>query len=143
MLETFKTVNSMQDIFEHKDYDVFAVSGGEPTLNYTRLQNVISDIKINTTAKVYLWTNGILLTPEYLQVNKDILDGVNISVHEGSWNYAKWFKLNRVMPIRLHIWEKLSNDELRNFCKTQDIRLNKWVLDECEKEEDRFILEEV
>ena len=143
ILETFTRVQSMQDIFEHKSYDTFAVSGGEPTLSPKKLQNVVNDIKMNTSASVYLWTNGILLLPEFLIVNRGIIDGVNISIHEGGWDYRKWYQLHKIMPIRLHIWEGLSNDKLRRFCRTNNIRLNEWVMDECEKEEDRFILEEV
>jgi molybdenum cofactor biosynthesis enzyme MoaA len=141
IIDSFKQVSSLQEIFDHSNYDTFAVTGGEPTLNIKRLQNVVCDIKFNTNAKVYLWTNGILLTPEFLFFNRNIIDGVNISVHADNWDYRRWHNFHRIIPIRLHVWEELSNDKLRHFCKTHSIRLNEWVIDECDKDEDRFILE--
>jgi len=140
--ETFTSVESMQDIFERKEYSTFAITGGEPTLFPKLLQNVISDIKIHTEARVHLWTNGILLYPEFVIANKEIIDGINISIHEGSWNYLRWTQLHRVVPIRLHVWGGLSNDTLREFCYIQDILLREWKMDECHVDEDRYLLKD-
>ncbi len=140
--ETFTKVDSIQDILEYKNYDVFAITGGEPTIVPRLLQDTMCEIKMNTDARIHLWTNGIELYPEFVSVNKDLIDGINISIHDGSWNYVRWTQLNQIMPIRLHIWENLSTDMLREFCQLQNIKLNEWVMDECDINEDRFILEE-
>ena len=139
--ETFTKVDNMYDIFEYKNYDVFAVTGGEPTLYPKLLQDVMSDIKMNTNARIHLWTNGIKPYPEFVIANREIIDGINISVHEGSWNYTRWTQLHEIMPIRLHVWDGLSNSRLREFCKTQNILLKEWKMDECDIDENRFLLE--
>jgi uncharacterized radical SAM superfamily Fe-S cluster-containing enzyme len=142
VLDTFTRVSDMQEIFNKKQYDVFAVTGGEPTLDLERLQGIIYEIKVNTNARVHLWTNGIKLESHYVQANRDVIDGINISVHDGGWNYLKWWQLRQIIPIRLHIWEELSNDRLRRFCKQHNIYLNEWEMDKCDINEDRYILEE-
>ena len=134
------TVKYMDDILKTK-YDSFVITGGEPTLDLELLFMVINDIhRSQPKAKIYLHTNGVLLTEQFVVDNSHILDGINISIH-GEPDYDKYLKINNILPVRLHVWQELVTCKLSEFCEDHNIELKEWTMDDCETiPEDRYIL---
>ena len=145
MLRTFKKINRCDlNNLDFQKYRSFVITGGEPTLDLFRLYSTLFTLRNKTDVPIYLHTNGILLdrtiTGDFAFFN--LVDGINISLHEDvNWNLSKIKMMNLDVPIRLHVYDKLVNQELLDFVKATGIILKQWELDECDTvPEDRLLL---
>ncbi|KKL56948.1 hypothetical protein LCGC14_2240290 [marine sediment metagenome] len=126
-------------------YDEIGITGGEPLLELERLVQFICLIKyFNKKAKVYLYTNGILLTSETAAVLKVAgLDGINWSPKAKPTSEEKnliTFVHVCLMPIRLLIQDEMTDDDMLEFVMSNGMQIKQWTLGDCSdmELEDRF-----
>ena len=142
VLNGFKKLQTLAELPELKQYDAFAVTGGEPLLEEGRLFIVLAALK-REQKPIYLYTNGLLLTNEYATELRKYVDGINIGLHKIDIDLVgKLIRIHKeIVPIRILVWEKLCPTYLEELCREHDIALRKWKMDECDIEnEDRFLL---
>jgi hypothetical protein len=108
-----------------KKYRTIIVSGGEPLL-YPKLVAILCCLrrKAAKDTPIYLQTNGIFLTKNFVKMVDGYIDGIGISVH--SWNTfihlrTRYVDIMKIKPIRLYIQNTETNkmiyDEMKlNWC---------------------------
>lgn len=163
--QTFK-MDTMDNFIENtcKNYEVIKISGGEPMLCFTKLTKLVTGIKCrNENAEIYLYTNGHFLPMEKEDIIRlcEDLDGINVG-HHGDGLYLltrsiykaiRWkvlsdnvYRKSLNPSIRLHVNEELWNNlgetkhTLNMMLGSAKINLKLWKMNECETEEDRFII---
>lgn len=128
-------------------FDEFILTGGEPCMDPAALIQTFTELKkVNSNANYYLYTNGQLLSPDFLPLLKQ-MNGVNISIHTPDCihdNGFQWqvYTISRVTSVRLHIWENWASQEVRNFAMQRGIYLREWKNGDCESRglEERYRL---
>lgn len=84
------------------NFNAFTISGGEPLLELTKTVSLAKKIRsLNQKAKIYLFTNGLLLQDEYVSAIKTYFNGVGISI-DGNESTHDWIR-NRPGSYRLTI----------------------------------------
>jgi len=94
---------------------------------------------------IYLYTNGLNLTPPLAADIGKYVDGINIGLHKIDIDLM--YKLIRIhkeiLPIRVLVWEKLCPPYIEELCNEHGIALRKWKMDDCDIEnEDRVLWED-
>ena len=147
VLKTFKEVETLEEI-PLKDYYAIGITGGEPWMEYRKVISLAIYIKNFLRKKevpIYLYTNGVLLQPEHLKEIQEIcivpFDGINIGWHDNAISYEKVIDINKIVPVRILIWEKEITDDFLEFVKEHNIKYRVWKMDECDPiNEDRYLL---
>ena len=126
-------------------YDEIAITGGEPLLELEKLVQFICLVKyFNPDAKVYLYTNGILLKSETAATLKIAgLDGINWSPKEKPEGYDRLqmsFIHACLIPIRILIQDKLVDDDTLKYALDNAIKICQRSIGDCAdmKPENRF-----
>ena len=126
-------------------YDEIAITGGEPLLEFDRLVQFICLVKyFNPDAKVYLYTNGILLRSETAAMLKVAgLSGINWSPKEKPDGYTLMlmsFVHVCQIPVRILIQDILVDDDILQYVLGNSIQLKQWSIGDCDdmEIEDRF-----
>ena len=127
-------------------YDEIAITGGEPLLELGKLVQFICLLKyFNKNAKVYLYTNGILLKSETAAMLKIAgLDGVNWSPHSYPTKQDKQimtFIHICLIPVRILIQDKFTiYDDILQYALDNSMQIKQWMIGDCDdmKPEDRF-----
>jgi organic radical activating enzyme len=137
IVKSFKPA-SLEEILK-KNYDSYAITGGEPLTDPVRLSELLEVLK-GKKRPVYLYSNGKLLTREFLIAHQSLITSVNIGAH-GDIDRDKIVQLNELVSVRLHRWERLVDPELIEFCSGYGIKLKSWKMDDCKTQDDeRFLL---
>ncbi len=126
-------------------YDEIAITGGEPLLELEKLVQFICLLKyFNKDAKIYLYTNGILLNSETAATLKIAgLSGINWSpkIKPGPLeeNLMSFIHVC-LMPIRILIQDKLVDDDVLQFAYDNNMQIRQWTIGDCDdmEPEDRF-----
>ena len=126
-------------------YDEIGITGGEPLLEFEKLVQFICLVKyFNPDAKVYLYTNGILLRSETAAMLKITgLDGINWSPKEKPDGYTLMlmsFVHVCQVSIRILIQDILVDDDILQYVLDNSIQLKQWSIGDCDdmEIEDRF-----
>ncbi len=140
---SFKTQTALW--IASRRYDEIGITGGEPLLELEKLVQFICLLKyFNKDAKIYLYTNGVLLNSETAATLKLAgLTGINwipkikptISTKE-----SICFVHNCLLPVRILIQDKLVDDDILQFAIDNSIQVRQWTIGDCDdmKPEDRF-----
>ncbi len=127
-------------------YDEIAITGGEPLLELEKLVQFICLVKyFNPDAKVYLYTNGILLKSETARILLTAgLDGINWSPHSYPSLPTKetmTFIHACLIPIRILVEDKFTiYDNILQYALNNRMQIRQWTIGDCAdmKPEDRF-----
>ena len=146
ILNSFKKIQKLEQLPELNQYVSFAVTGGEPLLPCVegRLFALLTALK-QQQKPIYLYTNGLNLTPPLAADIGKYVDGINIGLHKIDIDLM--YKLIRIhkeiLPIRVLVWEKLCPPYIEELCNEHGIALRKWKMDDCDIEnEDRVLWED-
>ncbi len=127
------------------DFEEIAITGGEPLLELKKLVQFICLIKyFNKDAKIYLYTNGILLCNETALVLKIAgLTGINWSPKEKPPAYDMMqmtFIHACQIPIRIIIQDVLVDDDILKYALDNSMQIRQWTLGDCDdmEPEDRY-----
>jgi MoaA/NifB/PqqE/SkfB family radical SAM enzyme len=127
-----------------------SITGGEPLLALPRLVMFTQIIKyFNPDVKLWLYTNGRLLTQNTLQVLKAIgIDGLNVSLHKGL--HCTWMDDMRWASLMFPMRYLVSEEELSHYGKNAVMSLpalevRVWKMDDCKDMpfESRYRLKDV
>ncbi len=126
-------------------YDEIAITGGEPLLELGKLVQFICLLKyFNKNAKVYLYTNGILLKSETAAMLQTAgLDGINWSPKvkplPEEENLMTFIHVC-LMPIRMLVQDKLIDDDMLQYAYDNSMQIKQWTIGDCDdmEPEDRF-----
>lgn len=84
------------------NFDAFTISGGEPLLELTKTVSLAKKIhSLNQKAKIYLFTNGLLIRNEHMLAIKTYFNGVGTSI-DGNERTHDWIR-NRPGSYQLAI----------------------------------------
>ena len=134
------------DSVEWDKYDVFCISGGEPTLFMNRVKAVCD--RIPAGREIYFYTNGTMLSREYVkQLCEWGVGGINVGLH-----MPQTFKaiIRSVLintgesdiAVRFHVQDIYKDHQAVAEMET-DVGFRFWKMDDCEREnEDRVVLQE-
>lgn len=127
------------------EYDEIAITGGEPLIELEKLVQFVCLIKyFNKDAKIYLYTNGILLRNETAAMLKVAgLTGINWSPKEKPSAYDMMrmsFIHACVTPIRILVQDILVDDNILNYALHNGMQIKQWTLGDCDdmEPEDRY-----
>lgn len=74
------------------NFNAFTISGGEPLLELTKTVSLAKKIRsLNQKAKIYLFTNGLLLRDEHMPAIKTYFNGVGTSI-DGNEQTHNWIR---------------------------------------------------
>lgn len=126
-------------------YDEYAITGGEPMLEFEKLVQFICLIKyFNSNAKVYLYTNGYLLSIEAASTLKVAgLTGINWSPHKkpgmGRQNRMQFIHAC-LIPVRILIQDTLLDDDILKYALDNSMQIKQWTIGDCDEmgPEDRY-----
>lgn len=143
VLETFQKIRPSEIPIILNNYSILAITGGEPMLNAHDIFNLAAEAK-RRDMQVFLYSNGTLLSEIFLVSVASLIDGITIGMHNYHISYSEILTINRMIPVRLLVWEKEINTEFIDFCLQYNIPYRAWRLDDCDNTEyeDRFILED-
>jgi organic radical activating enzyme len=83
--QKFEYWNLATVLYNACKYDDICITGGEPLLNWTRVVQILKTL--GQDHDVYLYTNGILLTRDYMNILEEYnISGVNVSLHYDNMN---------------------------------------------------------
>lgn len=143
---SFKLANIGDILSEPVEFESFIITGGEPFMDVEKTLSAIRSVQ-KICKPIYLHTNGVLIdiTNERHCAILSRVDGLNISIHENNRDLNKYKVIASLLPnvsIKLHVWEKLVDDKLREFLEENpSIKTKIWKLDECSTvPEKRYIL---
>ena len=124
-------------------YDEIGITGGEPLLEFDRLVQFICLVRyFNPDAKVYLYTNGVLLESETAITLKTAgLTGINWSPHHKPtiFDYQRiCFIHNYVTPVRILIQDILVDDKILQYTVDNSIQIRQWSIGDCDDMEPEF-----
>lgn len=112
-----------------------SITGGEPLLALPRVIMFSQILRyFNPDVKLWLYTNGKLLTMNELQVMKAIgIDGLNVSLHKGL--HQGWQDDMRWASIMFPMRYLVSEEELDHYGRTAVMSLpgtvRVWKMDDC------------
>lgn len=132
------------------EYRSIVISGGEPlTLGFPVLRKRLGEIKIlaRNMPPIYLQTNGMLLSKEFVKEIDNYIDGIGISVHNWDTFFhlkTRFMDISKIKPIRLYVENTKENND-RYFCgdnerKFPDVRW--WNDGDFDNSEEIFVLKE-
>ncbi len=126
-------------------YDEIGITGGEPLLELEKLVQFICLLKyFKKGAKIYLYTNGILLNSETAaSLRLAGLTGINWSPKvkpTASTKESICFIHNCLMPVRILVQDKLVDDDLLWFSTCNGMQIRQWTVGDCDdmEPEDRY-----
>ena len=126
-------------------YDEIAITGGEPLMELEKLVQFTCLIKyFNKDAKIYLYTNGILLRNETANMLKIAgLTGINWSPKEKPSAYdllQMTFIHACVIPVRILMQDVLIDDNILEYALHNSMQIRQWTLGDCDdmEPEDRY-----
>ena len=126
-------------------HDEIAITGGEPLVEFEKLVQFICLIRyFNKDAKIYLYTNGILLCRQAAAILKIVgLTGINWSPKEkpsACEMLHMTFIHACVLPIRILMQDVLVDDNILEYALNNKMQIRQWTLGDCDdmKPEDRF-----
>jgi len=118
-----------------------SITGGEPLLALPRVIMFSQIVKyFNPDVKLYLYTNGELLTDEIAKILKACgIDGINISIHKiTSWQMLpRYWSIHESgkMPLRFLVGEdeltKEQLGEVKGNARLAGIPVRVWKMDDC------------
>jgi hypothetical protein len=137
---TFKPTNTFPDI---KDCTSIAITGGEPLL--LKIDTIVSlckQIKKQSKAPIYLYTNGIYLDSYKSHKIRPFITGINIGWHKHNEKLFKYLSeiINPIIPIRFRI--ENTNQVAIYRAKEEKTDYLIWTLGDCTSAEgeDRWLL---
>jgi len=133
---------------DFKKYRTVIVSGGEPLL-YPKLVALLSCLRRKTTkdTPIYLQTNGIFLTKNFVKMVDGYIDGIGISLH--NWDTfmhlkTRYVDILKIKPIKLYIQDTPENQKLyesnKLYCDFIDIKW--WNDGKFDDSEEIFVLKD-
>ncbi len=136
-LEIYKSFETVRALYiAEKRYDEVCITGGEPLLELPKVVQFAALVRyFNPDVKIYLYTNGILLTEETLETLKlSGITGINWLAHSFISEMEYMF-LNDILPIRFLLGEKeMSKQNLEIMIgdiKNQKMDMRIWKMDDC------------
>jgi organic radical activating enzyme len=152
ILERFKASTVKQIV--KMPYETFSITGGEPTLQVNKVNNLVDDINYNNpNAKIYIYTNGINWKYIIDWIKIPSINGINISLHPTStidlqlyltiYQRSSYFLANKdVQKIRWRIEDNDKNQTLIKTLKYYTDNVKLFKLGECEPQvlEDWYIV---
>ena len=126
-------------------YDEIAITGGEPLLELEKLVQFICLVKyFNSKAKIYLYTNGLLLKAEEAATLKIAgLTGINWGPKSKPHGYDMMlmsFIHACQIPIRIIMQDVLVDDDVLQYAIDNNMQIKQWTISNCDNMilEDRF-----
>lgn len=131
--DKFTAYSDIQGVPNLIQYDSYCITGGEPLLYLEKTLTTAKYLKEYTGKKVYLYTNGLLLTDEIAtQLHKNI-DGVTVGIHDNLMEVlGKVLPASLKIPIRLSIWEKELTESNTKMLAELKIPYTLWTMDDCD-----------
>ncbi len=127
------------------DFEEIAITGGEPLMEPEKLVQFICLIKyFNKNAKIYLYTNGDLLSIETAQTLLTAgLNGINWSPKRkpGTGRQQRMSFIHACkIPIRILIQDVLVDDDILKYALDNSMQIRQWTLGDCAdmEPEDRY-----
>lgn len=139
--QSFKT-STIKEIVK-QNYDIYLLTGGEPTCDMNTLFQTLSVIEeSNPNAEIYIYSNGLASLDYYKSLSGcKCLKGLNIGRHNMEM-YKYYEAINEIIPIRIYALYYEVNTRLEAFCRTHNIPLHILQWKQCKNEnEDRYRLE--
>lgn len=145
-LETYKSFETVRALYiAKKRYDEVCITGGEPLLVLPRVIQFAALVRyFNSEVKIYLYTNGELLTRDVAKILVAAgIDGISISLHElPNWRILPeyWHLHINIIPLRFLVGEHEITDDIEGLVRVSKIPMRIWKMDDCfdMPEEDRY-----
>ena len=108
-------INSIDEI-DFSRFRSIIISGGEPTMlseNFLLYTLECIRKKAALETPIYLQTNGILLTKDFVKKADMLIDGIGLSIHDFDMFLhllPRYLDINRIKPIRLYIQTLIKNN---------------------------------
>ena len=141
--DSFKKRTALRIAFDR--YDEIAITGGEPLMEPEKLVQFICMLRyFNKDAKIYMYTNGLLLFSEIASTLKIAgLTGINYTPKEKPDRLTKdnmGFIHSCLIPIRILIQDTLEDDDILQYAINNRMQIKQWTIGDCYdmEPEDRF-----
>jgi hypothetical protein len=113
-----------------------SITGGEPLLALPHIIMFSQIIRyFNPDVKLWLYTNGMLLTKDVAMILKAIgIDGISISLHKlNNWLWLPhfWDIHANILPVRYLVGEDELTKDISDHVATSKIPMRVWKMDDC------------
>lgn len=128
-----------------QQYDEVCITGGEPLLVLPKVIQFAALVRyFNPDVKIYLYTNGRLLTKNVAKfLSLAGIDSISISLHDFStcYNLFDFSYIHcYIMPIRILVGEHEESEKVVRYAEIHKMDMRVWKMDDCfdMPEEDRY-----
>lgn len=131
LVEEFKP--TLNEDIERQKYKEYKITGGEPLLILWKVLILAEGIKNHSPdSKVYVYTNGILLTEEIAERLKTAgVDALTVSPHT-YLNRETLRKIHtEILPIRISLGDVENISDWPVFCDIHEMLLSIWQKGDC------------
>jgi len=137
---TFKETNKFPDVSQATSV---AITGGEPLiLEQHKITKTLLNIRKQTKAPIYLYTNGIYLNHHRCRMMSPFVAGINVGWHEHNEELFEYlFKaIDVIIPVRLMIQN--TNIEAIARAHKEEVDYKIWTLGDCAsaENEERWLM---
>jgi len=101
------------------NFNAFTISGGEPLLEFDKTIVLAKKIRsLDLKAKIYLFTNGLLITKKHIPIIKKIFNGVGTSI-DGIEQTHEWIRNKRQSyKMAIHTIDLLRQNDMPIFIQS-------------------------